>query len=263
VTPDVSGPARVRTGRYAGIVKPFLLLATRIDDAAADDEYASFLAAGSLASSELERIRLEAAPMPAIDLDDYSGIIIGGSPFNASDPEDGKSAAQVRAEGELGALLDDVLERDYPLFGACYGVGLITAHLGGVVDGSWPEVAGAVPVALTPDGIADPLFGHLGERFEAFVGHKEACAVLPAGAVLLATGENCPVQAFRVGANVYATQFHPELTRSSILARLKIYNNNGYYDPESADDTFAAIERAEVTEPARLVKAFVERFATD
>jgi GMP synthase (glutamine-hydrolysing) len=243
-------------------VKPFLLLATRFDDEAADDEYAGFLAAGSLAPEQLHRVRLEAGPMPPITLSDYSGVIVGGSPFNASDPVDTKSAVQRRVEGELNTLLADVVARDYPFLGACYGIGLLTSFLDGVVDETWSEPAGPIVVSLTPDGATDQLFGRVAATFEAFVGHKEACTVLPPGAVLLASGESCPVQAFRVGQNVYATQFHPELTQAGILTRLRVYHDNGYFEPDAYDDVIAAINASAVTEPATIMKAFVERFAT-
>jgi GMP synthase (glutamine-hydrolysing) len=245
----------------AGAVKPFLLLASRDDDEAADDEVAGFLAAGGLAPHQLVRLRLEAAPMPPIDLDDYSGIIVGGSPYNASDPDSVKSAAQIRVESELGLLIDRVTERDYPFFGACYGIGLLAGHLGGVVDGSHAETAGPTRVTVTPEGRSDQLFGRLAGDFDAFVGHKESCAVLPPGATLLATGPDCPVQAFRIGANVYATQFHPELSRESILTRLRIYRDHGYVEPGGYDETVAAINASAVSEPPALVRAFVERFA--
>lgn len=244
-------------------MKPFLLLATRDDDEAADDEYQGFLDSGSLETRDLVRVRLEAQPMPRIDLDDYSGIIVGGSPYNASDSASVKTEVQTRVERELGQLIDEVIERDYPFFGACYGIGLLTSHLGGVVDDSFPETAGPTRVALTTDGETDQLFGRLEREFDAFVGHKEACALLPAGAVLLASGDQCPVQAFRIGANVYATQFHPELSRSSILTRIRIYSDNGYFEPDAYDDVVDAINASSVTEPAALVRAFVERFKSE
>ena len=245
----------LRTG-----IKPFLLLASRADDEAADDEYASFLATGGLQPHELVRIRLEAGSLPPIDLDDYSGIIVGGSPFNASDPVELKSAVQIRVETELGALIDHVIDRDFPFFGACYGIGLLTSRLGGVVDDSTPEVAGPTRIAITDDGATDQLFAGLQAEFDAYVGHKEACAVLPQGAVLLASGTACPVQAFRLGRNVYATQFHPELSRASILTRLRIYSDNGYFAPDTYDEVVATINGSSVTEPPALVRAFVERF---
>ena len=241
-------------------MKPFLLLATRSEDEAADDEYAGFLAAGDLTSDRLHRVRLEAAVMPPIDLDDYSGVIVGGSPFNASDPPGVKSPVQRRVERELIALLDQVLDRDFPFLGACYGVGLLTGHLGGTLDGTWSEEAGPTWISLTDEGAADQLFAALAPTFQAFVGHKEACSELPRGAVLLATGQNCPVQAFRVGNNVYATQFHPELTNTGILTRIRIYREYGYFDPDALDEVIAAIDASIVTEPANLMKAFVLRF---
>ncbi len=51
----------------------------------------------------------------------------------------------------------------------------------------------------------------LPDRFEALAGHKEATERLPAEAVLLASSDGCPVQVYRVGRRVYATQFHPEV----------------------------------------------------
>jgi len=57
--------------------------------------------------------------------------------------------------------------------------------------------------------------------------------VLPPGAALLATGEECQVQAFRIGDNVYATQFHPELTHAGILTRIRVYRDNGYFAPHA------------------------------
>ena len=241
-------------------MKPFLLLATRTDDEAADEEYASFLDAGGLEPDELVRVRLDAAPMPHIDLDDYSGVIVGGSPFNTSESAELKSELQLRVEDELGRLVDRVVERDFPFFGACYGIGLLTSRLGGLVDGTWPETAGPTTVTVSAAGAADQLFGALETSFDAFVGHKEACTVLPRGGVVLASSEKCPVQAFRVGANVYATQFHPELTRAGILSRIRIYRDNGYFAPGGYDGVVREIERSSVTEPAALVRAFVERF---
>ena len=242
-------------------MKPFVLLATRAEDEAADGEYEAFREAGGLSPNELVRFRLESESLPAIDPDDYSGFIVGGSPFNASDPVEVKSQTQVRVERELGALLDIVVARDIPFLGACYGIGLLGTHQHGVVDNTWAEAVGPTSVSLTPEGRADPLFGCLDESFDAFVGHKEACAVLPAGAVLLASGPNCPVQAFRIGNNVYATQFHPELTVAGIITRIRVYRHYGYFEPEAMDKLIAAVEQATISEPIRLIAGFVDRYA--
>ena len=242
-------------------MRPFLLLATRAEDQAADDEYAAFLKFTGLPPELLHRVRLEAAPMPALDLDDYAGIFVGGSPFNASDPEEQKSAVQRRVEAEMAALLDRVVERDFPFFGACYGVGTLGRHQGATIDRTHAEPLSAVTVELTPDGLADPLLAGVPERFEAFVGHKEACSVLPGSAVLLATGTACPVQMFRVGENVYATQFHPELDPPGFCARARVYQHYGYFPPDELDELIARLSAGVVTEPGRLLKNFVARYS--
>ena len=243
-------------------MKPFLLLATRAEDVAADGEYEAFLDAGKLAPEELVRIRLEAAPMPELNLDDYSGVIVGGSPFNASDPIEEKSETQRRVEAELGVLLDQVVQRDIPFFGACYGIGLLGTHQKGTVDRTWSEPIGRTRITLTAEGEADPVFGRLSSSFDAFVGHKEACSVLPTGAVLIASGASCPVQAFRIGRNVYATQFHPELTVQGVTTRIRVYRDYGYFEPAQMDALIASVEGADVSEPARVLAAFVERHAS-
>jgi len=90
-------------------VKPFLFLATRSDDEPADAEYEAFLKRTGLDESTLRRLRLESESLPQIDLDDWSGILVGGSPFNASTPAEKKSATQKRVEAELSGLLDRVV----------------------------------------------------------------------------------------------------------------------------------------------------------
>ena len=242
---------------------PFLLLATRAEDLAADEEYAAFLSRTGLDEAELVRHRMEQQPLGEVDLSAWSGLLLGGSPFTVSDPVAAKSAAQVRVEAELRALLERVVAQDVPFLGACYGIGALGTAVGAVVDRRYGEPIGAVTVALTPDGQADPLLGGLPAAFQAFVGHKEAISALPVGAVTLATSATCPVQAFRVGRNVYATQFHPELDLAGLRTRVEVYRHAGYFPPEQADAVLAAAGRAVVEHPPLLLRRFVERYARD
>ncbi len=240
---------------------PFLLLSIRAEDEAADDEYAAMLRFGGLDESGLRRWRLDRDPLGPVDLDDWSGIILGGGPYNASDPFADKSADQRRAESELLALMDDVVARDFPFLGCCYGIGVLGTHIGATVDRTYAEPIGAVPVSLTAAGRADRVFGALPSTFDAFVGHKEAITKLPADAVVLATSPACPVQAFRVGRNVYATQFHPELDVAGICTRIDVYKHHGYFAPETADALKHDVRRTAVVHPPDVLRAFVERNA--
>ena len=242
-------------------MKPFVLLATRAEDEPADEEYALFLRSSGLDERDLVRVRLEAAPMPRLDLDALSGIFVGGGPFNASDPPDQKTPVQHRVEAEFSTLLDEVVARDFPFLGACYGVGTLGAHQGALIDRTYSEPISVVPVTLTDAGARDPILAGLPRTFNAFVGHKEAIASLPDSATLLASSPSCPVQVFRVGANVYATQFHPELDVDGIILRIHAYADHGYFAADELELTLAAVRRAAVSHPSRMLLNFVERYA--
>lgn len=242
-------------------MKPFVLLATRAEDVPADEEYALFLRFTGLREQELLRVRLEAGPMPDLDLDSLSGIFIGGGPFNASDPLEKKSSVQRRVEAEFAHLLDDVIARDFPLLGACYGVGTVGVHQGGIIDRTHGEPIGIADVELTDAGRIDPLLAEMPDVFPAFVGHKEAVTHLPESATLLASSPTCPVQMFRVGANVYATQFHPELDLEGMTTRIHAYADHGYFGNGDKELTLAAVRRAPVVHTSGILRRFVERFA--
>lgn len=242
-------------------MRPFLFLGTRAEDDVAQQEYDAVLAGCGLHADELVRVRLEQGPLGTVDLAAWSGVILGGGPFNASDPEEAKSEAQRSAEADLRGLAEQVIAADFPFLGACYGIGVLGGLGGGIVDRTYGEPIGALPVRLTDDGRDDPLFGVLPAEFAAYLGHKEAVSRLPEGAVLLASTATCPVHAFRLGRNVYATQFHPELDAVAICDRIDAYSAHGYYEPHEQESLKAAAREAMVTEPVRLLARFVELYA--
>ncbi|SHJ77311.1 GMP synthase (glutamine-hydrolysing) [Tessaracoccus bendigoensis DSM 12906] len=237
-------------------MKPFLLLSTRPEDEATEGEREAVVRLGRLADDDLVQVRVEAAPLPPINLDDYTGVFLGGGPFNASDTD--KSGLQLRVEADLGRVLDEVIQRDFPLLGLCYGIGAVSSRLGGIVDRTYGEPVSVADVTLTPEGEGDPLFEGVPSRLGAFVGHKEASRELAPGAVLLASGDVCPVQAFRVGDFVYATQFHPELDRVGMASRIRIYKEEGYFDPSETQELVSFAESATITpEVHRILSNFV------
>lgn len=240
-------------------VLPFLLLGTRDHDEAAAAEYASVLRHTGLAADDLRHVRVESEPLPPIDLADYSGVILGGSSFSISDEV--KTPVQERVEADVARLLDQIVDADFPFLGLCYGVGTVTNHLGGRVDREFGEPVGAIEVTLTRDGLADPILAGVGEKFHAFVGHKEACSEVPSTVTMLALGVACPVQMYRVGSNVYVTQFHPELDADDLTARMRIYQNHGYFAPDELDELIAMAQASQVDGRQHLVLSnFVARY---
>ena len=243
-------------------MKPFLLLSIRAEKPAADDEYAAFVRCLGVTLGDVERVQLGVDRLDERvgSLDDWSGVLLGGGSFTFSDDPAAKSQVQLRAEAELLPLLDAVVSDDVPFLGACYGIGTLGSHQGGVVDRRYPEPVGPLSATLTDAGLADPLFAGVPRDFAAYGGHKEALSTLPEHAVLLATSAACPVQAFRVGEHVYATQFHPELDLAGLHTRIDTYATFGYFDPSEAGALRAAGAAVEVRHPMTLLRNFAGRY---
>ena len=239
-------------------MRPFLFLSARPEVEAVGPEYESVRRATGLDAGRLEHLRLDADPLADVRLDGYAGIVVGGSPYNVTTAESAKHPVQRRVEADLARLAEWALSADHHVLFTCYGIGVLTHVLGGAVGTRYGEAAAAVEVTLTAEGIADPLVGVLPERFDALVGHKEATDRLPDDAVLLASSAGCPVQVYRAGRHVYATQFHPEVSTTDFVARAVVYRDHGYFPASELRDVSARLAAASVIEPQRLLRRFVE-----
>ncbi|QQA41331.1 glutamine amidotransferase [Pelagovum pacificum] len=239
----------------------FLILQLRPETAAADDEFAAFLAKGGLSEGDVTRVRLEQEPLPDDPLAGISGVIVGGGPGCVSDPPEDKSPAEAKIEAACLSLMPEIIARDIPFLGCCYGIGILGHALGGEVGKArYGEAVGTSTCRVTDAGRADPLLAGVPEAFDAFVGHKEALQALPDGAVALLSSDACPFQMIRTGANVYATQFHPEADAAGFETRIRIYKDRGYFPPETAEDLIAMCRTADVTVPETILARFVERY---
>jgi GMP synthase-like glutamine amidotransferase len=110
-------------------------------------------------------------------------------------------------------LIRELLERDTPALGVCFGSQLLAESAGGTVRPSVVPEVGWREVELTSDGRTDPLLGFLPTRFDGLHYHSYEW-LLPPGAVALARSAIC-LQAFRLRDRpVWGVQFHPEVTES-------------------------------------------------
>lgn len=254
-------PAGSSGSRGVVLSAPFLLLSIRGEDEAAEDEYRAMMRFAGLDESGMRRIRLTHEVLGHIDLEDWSGVILGGGPYNVSDPAEVKSQTQRRVESELLELIARIVDRDFPFLGCCYGVGTLGTVIGATVDRTHPEPVGGLTVTVTSAGRDDDLFAEVPDVFDAYGGHREGATELPTGVVRLATSPVCPVQAFRVGRHVYATQFHPELDLDGLITRIDVYKDYGYFPPESAEVLKSAVRQWDVRYPQTILRRFVERYA--
>ncbi len=240
------------------ITKPVLILQLRPENTTADSEYACILKYGQLKAEDTRRIGIEKIGIPSnIDLDDYSAIIVGGSPFDISTPENKKSGIQKKIEADFNGLLEQVVTRDFPFLGACSGNGLLGLYLGTPITTKYGETVGCVTLDITDAGRKDKILEGFPYRIDVLLGHKEACEATPEGAILLMTGSDCPVQMFRVGENVYATQFHPEGDTEEFILRINTYANHGYFEPHEAEALKKEVSRKPTPYAQEILRRFV------
>ena len=150
-----------------------------------------------------------------------------------------------------------------PTFASCWGFQAMARALGGevVTDRSRAEV-GTTWLELTAEGESDPVFGPLGKRFQAQVGHEDIVTRLPEGATLLASSDIVENQAFRFDDRpIYATQFHPELAREDLIARIRQYPG---YLPLAGASSFRELEEMtpETPETEAVLRRFLELVLT-
>ncbi len=240
--------------------KPFLILQLRPEDITSDNEFESILKYGELALHEVQRIRIEKTGIPDILLNDYSAIIVGGSPFDISTASHDKSAIQKKIEADFNELFNEIMDIDFPFLGACSGNGLLGSYLGATISTKYPEAVGCTTLELTSDGKNDPLLSGFPDKIPVLLGHKEACETVPQGATLLMKGDACMVQMFRVKRNIYATQFHPEGDIAGFTLRIKTYKHHGYFNPNEADNMITALGNRETVYSQKILQRFVNRY---
>ena len=169
-------------------------------------------------SSNIEVFDLLSGAPSTLALKRTDVVLIGGS---------GEHSV-VRGGPWLSRALDTMTElyaKSRPTFASCWGFQAMAQALGGTVvtDRDRAEV-GTAWVELTHDGEADPVFGPLGRRFRVPIGHEDVGTKIPKSARLLASSDLVENQAFVfLDKPIYATQFHPELNRADLVARLTKY----------------------------------------
>ena len=244
------------------ISKPFIILQLRPEDDTSDNEFAAMLKYGGLEEKDTHRIRIEKNGIPEdLTLANYSAVIVGGSPFDISTPEPDKSAIQKKIEQDFYRLFDEIVSNDFPFLGACSGNGLLGSYLGASISTLYGEAVGCVTIHITEEGKKDALLTGFPDQISVLLGHKEACDKTPAGATLLMTGIACPVQMFRIGENVYATQFHPEGDSKGFALRIHTYKHYGYFQPHEADNLIDAVSQKDTPYAQKILKRFVDRYA--
>jgi len=152
-------------------------------------------------------------------MEDISSIIITGSPSMVTD-----SAPWSVATSQW---LKDVVQKNIPILGICFGHQLLAHTLGGTVNyHTLGEEQGEVEIQLTKEGKNDPLLSVLPSTFSAYASHSQTVTKLPKNACVLAKNDFESFHAISFGEKVWGVQFHPECINESLCGSNQ-HNPNG------------------------------------
>jgi GMP synthase (glutamine-hydrolysing) len=197
-------------------------------------------------------LRLFHGEMPAEDWERIGALIILGGPMSVNDEEE---YPFLRWEKRIiRAAIDEAV----PVVGICLGAQLIAATLGTLVYHGRVKEIGWSPISITPHGQVDSLLGYLPENATVFQWHGDGFE-LPAGAIRLASSVNYKNQAFRVGKNIYALQFHLEVTPPMIARWIDERSKDLALAPYILPDKILA----DTQNYAPILKYYGERFLSE
>lgn len=171
--------------------------------------------------------RGEAVPS---ELDGIDGLVVMGGPASARS-DDGFPSRRAEI-----ALLRAAVDAGTPTLGVCLGSQLLAAAGGGEVRPGTGLEVGWGSVTLAPEAATDPLLAGIRGALPVLHWHGETFD-LPPGAVLLASSDAYPHQAFRLGAAAWGLQFHLEVDAAAVARFVAAFG-------EEADDPGAIVAAA-------------------
>lgn len=147
--------------------------------------------------SSIERIKGEG----------LNGIILSGSPdsvYNA----------------DARRCLDEVYDIGVPILGVCYGMQLMSSHLGGTVGKAPVREYGGIFAHIDTAKEHCPLFDDMPDSV-VWMSHNDWVTSIPEGFTVCAQTDKCPNCAmFNTKRRMYAVQFHPEVAHTQYSAQL-------------------------------------------
>jgi GMP synthase-like glutamine amidotransferase len=180
-----------------------------------------------IAPSAVEEAGADVAIWEAIDpassrpeLDDVGGVVVFGSTYNVEHADEQAFIKEVRE------LTREAIDRGIPVLGSCFGAQMVAWTLDAEVGKAPVREVGFEPIHPTAAASDDPLVGHWREGDHGFQWHMDTFE-LPAGAMLLASGDGVENQAFRVGDRTWGIQWHFEIDAAELELWLDEYRDAG------------------------------------
>jgi GMP synthase (glutamine-hydrolysing) len=144
----------------------------------------------------------EGQPLP--ELSEVAGVVMLGGTVNADQVDRHPFLLEDRA------LTREAVDTGVPFLGVCLGAQILARALDRPVMKAARRELGFQPIHPTEAAADDRLLSAFVDGDRVFQWHEDTFE-LPEGATLLATGDDVPHQAFRVGDLAWGIQFHFEV----------------------------------------------------
>ncbi|MEM3851963.1 MAG: GMP synthase subunit A [Methanomassiliicoccales archaeon] len=143
-------------------------------------------------------VRIVPNTAPIVEIKEADALVLSGG------------APSVYAEREKLGRLGDYLDHfDGPVLGICVGHQYIAHHFGGVTGPGSSGEYGKTSINVL---FQDELFREIPSSFQVWASHTDEVKKLPPGFILLASSNDCPVEAMASkNRPIYGVQFHPEV----------------------------------------------------
>ena len=147
------------------------------------------------------------------ELDVDSEIVSNDTPFEELNVDglvlSGGSPRISDTDMELGKTSDYLDKADFPILGICVGAQFMARHFGGKTGSADSPEYGKAELEVLEE---DDLFEEVPKKFTVWESHNDEIKELGEELILLASSENCPIQAFKHREKrFYGLQFHPEV----------------------------------------------------
>ena len=129
------------------------------------------------------------------DLKDYKSVILSGGPNNIG-------------EAQRLNFDDKIFELGIPVLGICYGMQLMSDHVGGVVASDVKKEYGQCEVSIDTNA---PIFDGLSEKEQVLMSHGDTVKVKPEGFEVIAKSGDAIAAIGNIQRKMYGFQFHPEV----------------------------------------------------
>jgi GMP synthase (glutamine-hydrolysing) len=147
-------------------------------------------------------------------------------------------------------------KRNVPILGICFGHQIIAHAWGGKVLVNPNDIeVGTKQIDFKNEVKNDQLLKDYYPAINAQVSHVQSVTILPKNVVVLASSQQEPYQAFRIGNNTWGLQFHPEFN-ADVIKKLIISKDEKYPGKIDVDSLIAEVK--ETSESYSILKRFGE-----